>query len=250
MKPYYSDGQVTLFLGRMEDVLPTLDQFDCAVADPPYGETSLAWDRWPDGWPALVAEHCSSMWCFGSLRMFTERWKELTTAWQFSHEVIWEKQIGTSLHDDRFRKVHEFALHWYRGTWRDCYRQAPREAYYGRRAAAQQAGKARPGHFAPGTTKGYEDDGSRITPSIIRVSNLHGRALHPTEKPVGILDPLIRYACPPGGTVLDPFAGSASTLVAARDSGRRAIGIERHEPYAERAAKRLQQDSLLSGGAA
>ena len=39
-------------------------------------------------------------------------------------------------------------------------------------------------------------------------------ALHPTEKPVGILDPLIRYVCPEGGTVLDPFAGSGSTEIA------------------------------------
>ena len=57
MKPFYSDSSVTLFHGDMRDVLPTLGRFDCCVADPPYGETSLAWDRWPDGWPALVAEH-------------------------------------------------------------------------------------------------------------------------------------------------------------------------------------------------
>jgi site-specific DNA-methyltransferase (adenine-specific) len=53
------------------------------------------------------------------------------------------------------------------------------------------------------------------------------------------LDPLIRYACPPSGLVLDPFAGSGSTLDAARQAGRRAIGIEAHEPYAEAAARRL-----------
>jgi site-specific DNA-methyltransferase (adenine-specific) len=73
---------------------------------------------------------------------------------------------------------------------------------------------------------------------------MHGRALHPTEKPIGLLDPLIRYACPVGGLVLDPFAGSGSTLDAARQAGRRAIGIEGHEPYAERAALRLSQATL------
>jgi site-specific DNA-methyltransferase (adenine-specific) len=73
---------------------------------------------------------------------------------------------------------------------------------------------------------------------------MHGRALHPTEKPIGLLDPLIRYACPVGGLVLDPFAGSGSTLDAARQAGRRAIGIEASEQYAERAALRLSQATL------
>jgi site-specific DNA-methyltransferase (adenine-specific) len=73
---------------------------------------------------------------------------------------------------------------------------------------------------------------------------MHGRAIHPTQKPVGILTPLIEYACPPGGLVIDPFAGSGSTLEAARLTGRRAIGIEAHEPYIERAARRLEQAPL------
>jgi site-specific DNA-methyltransferase (adenine-specific) len=73
---------------------------------------------------------------------------------------------------------------------------------------------------------------------------MHHSAIHPTEKPLGILSPLIEYACPEGGLVVDPFAGSGSTLDAARQSGRRAIGIERHEPYAEAAAKRLSNLTL------
>ncbi len=73
---------------------------------------------------------------------------------------------------------------------------------------------------------------------------MHARNIHPTEKPIGILDPLIRYACPPGGTVLDPFAGSGSTLVAARDSGRKAVGIEASEAYCAAIANRLAQGSL------
>ena len=57
---------------------------------------------------------------------------------------------------------------------------------------------------------------------------------------------LVRLVTPPGGVVLDPFAGSGSTLVAARAEGFRSIGIEREEEYAEIVAARLSQLSLFS----
>lgn len=62
---------------------------------------------------------------------------------------------------------------------------------------------------------------------------------HPTEKPVDLIADLIRVVCPPSGLVLDPFAGSGTTLVAALSLGRKAIGIEASEAYCEIAAKRI-----------
>jgi site-specific DNA-methyltransferase (adenine-specific) len=76
---------------------------------------------------------------------------------------------------------------------------------------------------------------------------MHGRAIHPMEKPGRLLQFLLEYACPSGGLILDPMAGSASTLLTARLLGRRAIGIEAREKYCERAATRLAEPDLFGG---
>lgn len=68
---------------------------------------------------------------------------------------------------------------------------------------------------------------------------------HPTVKPLQLMRYLVKLVTPPDGTVLDPFMGSGTTLRAAKDLGRRAIGIEISERYCEIAAKRLQQEVLL-----
>lgn len=242
MKPYYSDEAVTLYLGDCREILPTLGvQADLVVADPPYGETSLPWDRWPEGWLDAATHAARSLWCFGSLRMYLERRDEFTAArWKLSQDVIWEKHNGSSSASDRFKRVHEQPTHWYRGPWSGIYHQTPTTPDAVARTVRR---KFRPPHWGEIHEHAYasEDGGPRLMRSVIAVRSMHGRAIHKTEKPVGIVSPLIEYGCPPGGLVIAPFAGSGADLDAARALGRRSIGIELHEPHAEAAAKRLSQ---------
>lgn len=67
-----------------------------------------------------------------------------------------------------------------------------------------------------------------------------GNRLHPTQKPVDALRPLIESLCPPGGLVLDPFCGSGSTLVAAQQLGRAYLGIEIDPVHYQTARTRLK----------
>jgi len=72
-------------------------------------------------------------------------------------------------------------------------------------------------------------------------------ATHPTVKPLTLMRWCVRLVTPTGGVVLDPFAGSGTTLLAARQEGMRAVGVEREEEYAAMCAHRLRQLSLFGG---
>jgi len=70
--------------------------------------------------------------------------------------------------------------------------------------------------------------------------------VHPTQKPIDLMKWLVRTYSNPGDTILDPFAGSGSTLVAAAIEGRKAIGIEQSKEYCDTIVKRLRENAGMS----
>ncbi len=140
--------------------------------------------------------------------------------------------------------MHEHALQFYAGEWANLYH---RPVFCHDATARTVRHKQRPQHMREIEAAPYKsfDGGPRLMRSVIYARSCHGRADHPTQKPLDILGPLIEYSCPPGGLVLDPFAGAGSTLVAARMLGRRAIGIEISEESCAATVDRLRQDSLF-----
>lgn len=235
MRPYYEDDHVTLFHGDCREFVAPV----CAMtlADPPYGQTSLKWDQWPRGWTRALPG--DSLWCFGSLRMFMEHVDDFA-GWKFAQDLIWEKQNGSSFHADRFRRVHEQPAHFYRGDWAHIYKAVVTTSDAVKKQVRRKRRPPHLGHIDAGAYESH-DGGPGMMRSVLFAPNCHGFAEHPTQKPFEILQPIIEYSCPLGGTIYVPFAGSGSELEAARQLGRRAIGIESHEPYCEIAAKRLSQ---------
>jgi site-specific DNA-methyltransferase (adenine-specific) len=237
MTLYYDDGRATLYHGDMRELSGAVGDVDCCVTDPPYGETNFGWDTWPNGWPDVIAEVTRSLWSFGSMRLFLTRYSEFK-AWRLSQDLVWAKNRCSDTNRDRFGRAHEFMLHFYRGPWADVFHTPPREAATSKPRVNRRKAVTH-GHTGPRIESLDVRDGTRRMTSVQYSPLMHRLSVHPSEKPQQILAPLIAYACPPGGVVLDPFAGSGSTLLAANALGRRAIGIEADEKYCEIAARRL-----------
>ena len=241
--PFYADEWVSLYLGDWRELIAPDFRADLLCTDPPYGETSLDWDRWPDGWPELAARHSDAMWCFGSMRMFLDRRDEFA-AWKLSQDVVWEKNTTMFNLGDRFSRCHEHALHWYRGQWSAIHHEPPRVPAETRKAGDFVRSSGGEIYGGLGMNR-RQIDGLAFQRSVMRSRSV--RDVAPTQKPTPLLEMLITYGCPPGGVVLDLFAGSCSTGVAAKSTGRRAVLFEKREAQCELAARRLSQDVLDFG---
>jgi site-specific DNA-methyltransferase (adenine-specific) len=220
---------------------------DACITDPPYGDTSLDWDKQVDGWIRAVSrvlKPAASIWVFGSMRFLAPLFSDMENeGFRYSQDIVWEKQNGTGFHADRFRRVHEHAVMFYRGAWSDVHHATQ----YTQDATAKTVRrKTRPTHTGHIDTGHYVslDGGPRLMRSVMAEDNEHGKAIHPTQKPLAIIAPLIRYSVPENGLVLDPFYGSGSTGITARALNRNFAACENDRRAMQMQDERLRQPSL------
>jgi site-specific DNA-methyltransferase (adenine-specific) len=168
--------------------------------------------------------------------------------WRYAQDVVWEKQNGSGWAADRFKRVHEHAVQFYLADapWGGVFNEVQKTHGHKKlKVSASRQGAAHAGSIKKGE---YVSDGERIMRSVIPLRSCHGHAIHPTEKPVGLLQTLIRTSCPPGGLVGDFFAGSGAGGEAAATAGRKYVGAEVDPDMADKARQRLA--SNLFGAAA
>lgn len=218
--------------------------FDMLLADPPYGDTSLNWDKHCEGWietAAALLKPTGSLWVFGSMRFFQDMGSSFKAAGlRYAQDIVWEKHNGSGFHADRFKRVHEHVAQYYLATapWASVYNEVQKTLDATPRAVRR---KKRPTHTGHIEASHYvsEDGGPRIMRSVIYMRSMHGRAIHPTEKPADLIEILIRTSCPIGGIVGDLFAGSGAAGEAAMRANRRYAGCEIDAEMAAKANARL-----------
>lgn len=223
MTPYYDDGTCTIYLGDCREILPTITA-DVLVTDPPYGiEIGTSTDRRRDH--KLVK---------GSYDSFADTYEH------FVEKIV--PAINMAL--DRCRRGAVFSgphIHEQRKP------DAIGGVYLPTAVARHTWGFK---SFLPVLFYGQApalNRGSKAT-AIRSVEQCHSDSEHPCAKPLGFMRWLVDLASLTGDVVLDPFMGSGTTLRAAKDLGRKAIGIEISERYCEIAARRLGQGVLNLGG--
>ena len=96
---------MTMLVGDCRTLMPGEGPFDLIIADPPYGDTALAWDRRVEGWLPLAhaaLRPTGSLWVFGSLRFFMATAAQFDAAgWLYVQDVIWQKTGGAGFQADR-----------------------------------------------------------------------------------------------------------------------------------------------------
>jgi site-specific DNA-methyltransferase (adenine-specific) len=210
MDPYYQDNHCTIYHGDCRDIIDGLE-FDVIVTDPPYG-ISLQTD-----YSGLNGSTRSYSPIVGDDSPIDVAqligWGPIAMFGAHHHAAnipsggtwhVWDKRENSA--PNMFADFE---------TWWTSYPTGPSRIF-----RYQWVAGCRPG-------------GTRRNPSQ-----------HPTAKPVPVMMNIITEPRTPAGTVLDPFMGSGTTLRAAKDLGRKAIGVEIEERYCEIAARRMGQEVL------
>jgi len=209
--PYYERNGITIFHGDCRDILPHLGPVDLVLTDPPYGialeehgRSGYDWTIQGDSSSSLGESVLSSV-----ANLPTVTFAPLKRPWpgKWRQILIWDKGPAVGGGGDPLT----------------CFKQT-----------AELIQFRNTGHLNGGRD-------SAVLRFWIAPNDYH---YHPVEKPLPLIRYLIQKFTRVDETILDPFMGSGTTLRAAKDLGRRAIGIEIEERYCEIAVKRLAQEVL------
>jgi DNA modification methylase len=154
----------------------------------------------------------------------------------FRYDLVWDKQRGVS-----FLTANKMPMR----SHEMVYVFSKTGAYYNRvdiQGNFKKVGGGGTPSKVYGGAKGMKEvdnEGKRCALSIIPCKNWAKGGNHPTEKPQDLYKWLVERYCPPGGTILDPTAGSFNSCFAAMDLDRHAIGIEKDSAFYEKACKKL-----------
>lgn len=234
MKPYYEQDGITIYHGDCRDVTLADGSVSLLLTDPPYGmafqsgrakagkSAAIRSDGVRQGIrtvrgalshlsPAFSADLHALVFCHWE--SWPDFYDSLSAHFTIKNALIWWKR-GGGMGDLRVEYAKDYEV-----------------ILFGVRSLDRHLNGAR---------RGAVLECPRVPPSRRHV---------PFEKPVDLLGDLVTRHSDAGDLVLDPFMGSGSTLVAAKNCGRRAVGIEIEERYCEIAAKRLSQQVLDLGAA-
>lgn len=220
IKPYYQDDYVTLYHGKAEEC-PAWLTVDVLITDPPYGRDWKQGDtRSVYGWASDKHQ--------GILNDGTTAVRDAAlTAWGIEKPAL---AFGDLMLEPPANTKH--VLIYDKGN--DAGFTGAIGGYRRNAEAIYLIGK--------GWGSGLGGRSAIVSTLKSAGGNLARTTGHPHTKPSDVMEALVAYS--PPGTIADPFAGSGSTLVAAKNLGRKSIGVELDERHCETAAKRLSQDLL------
>lgn len=273
MSVFLSDPDVTLHCGDALAVLPDLDpeSVDCVITSPPYADArgdyrgvALGdYRAWSASWLhlALTATRPTGSLLLNLGRIFRNGEEQdyqheviaaaRTVGWRRLDTLVWSKPNANPIRGQIVTDSHEYVYVFgreearlYPDTIRTEYAESTRSRF-GRRWSNHIGVKN--GNRPRIHTRAEPNPLGARPRSVIEV--YVGREKgnpHPAPMPLELALDLVRLACPHGGTVLDPFAGSGTTARAARTLGRSSVLIEEREDYCALIADRLSQQSLLA----
>lgn len=220
---------------------------DMILTDPPYGTTACKWDSvipFEPMWEQLkrISKDNGAICLFGS-EPFSSALR-MSNIKMFKYDWIWEKCNGTNFLNAKFQpfKVHECVSVF--SSMASSYSKKGSMSYYPQKTNGKPYKSIRKKgshvyHTDPSNFLVDNKTGKRMPRSVTK--HPMERGLHPTQKPVSLLEYLIKTYTLEGETVLDFTMGSGSTGVACKNLNREFIGIEKDETYFNIAKKRIEE---------